>query len=290
MPSKTDRNEAGGLAIMAGAGDLPRLLAEKCRSDGQAYLVVQFPGVPLDWTGDHPVEAVQFEKFGHIFKTLRDHHCTRVTFAGAMARPRLNPTKFDRKFLSVAPALLSALKGGDDATLRAISKVFEDEGFGVIAAHSILDSLIVEAGVLTKARPSAEDKADAARAQIIVDALGAVDVGQGAVVAQGICLAVESIQGTDRMLQFVADTAEGFRPDQKGGKGVLYKGVKPEQDRRMDVPTVGPNTVDMAAKAGLAGIVMEAGEIQVLDLPQTVARADALGLFLWARPKQAGAA
>jgi DUF1009 family protein len=275
---------------MAGAGDLPRLLAEKCRADGQDYLVVQFPGVPLDWAEDHPVEAVQFEKFGHIFKTLRAHGCTRVAFAGAMARPRLNPTRFDRKFLSVAPTLLSALKGGDDAALRAISKVLEDEGFTVIAAHSVLGSLIVEAGILTKARPSDEDKADAARAQAIVDALGAVDVGQGAVVAQGICLAVESIQGTDRMLQFVADTADGFRPDPKGGKGVLYKGVKPDQDRRMDIPTVGPDTVDMAARAGLAGIVMEAGEIQVLDLPQTIAQADAQGLFLWARPKEAGAA
>lgn len=288
MPSLTDRNEAGGLAIMAGAGDLPRLLAEKCRDTGQNYLVVQFPGVPLDWAEGHPVEVVRFEKFGHIFKTLRAHGCTRVVFAGAMARPKLNPTRFDRKFLSVAPTLLSALKGGDDATLRAISKIFEDEGFTVIAAHSVLDSLIVEAGVLTKARPSEEDKSDAARAQVIVDALGAVDVGQGAVVAQGICLAVESIQGTDRMLQFVADTGDGFRPDPKGGKGILYKGVKPDQDRRMDVPTVGPDTVNMAAKAGLAGIVMEAGEIQVLDLPQTIARADVQGLFLWARPKGAG--
>ncbi len=290
MPAPTDRKEAGGLAILAGTGDLPRLLAEKCRSTGQGYLVVQFPGVPLDWTDGHPVEAAEFEKFGHIFKTLRAHGCTRVAFAGAMSRPKLNPTRFDRKFLSVAPTLLSALKGGDDATLRAISKIMEDEGFEVIAPHSELDTLLVEAGVLTKMRPSDEDKSDAARAQIIVDAMGAVDVGQGAVVAQGICLAVESIQGTDRMLQFVAETAAGFRLDPKGSKGVLYKGVKPDQDRRMDVPTVGPETVDMAAKAGLAGIVMEAGEIQVLDLPKTIARADAQGLFLWARPKGAGAA
>jgi DUF1009 family protein len=290
MPSPTEQNDAGGLAIMAGAGDLPRLLAEKCRHEGRNYLVVQFPGVPLDWTEGHPVEAVKFEKFGHIFKTLRAHGCTRVAFAGAMARPKLNPTRFDRKFVSVAPTLLSALKGGDDATLRAIGKIMEDEGFEVVAPHSELGSLIVEAGVLTKARPSIEDKSDAARAQAIVDALGSVDVGQGAVVAQGICLAVESIQGTDRMLQFVADTADGFRPDPKGGKGVLYKGVKPDQDKRMDVPTIGPNTVDMVAKAGLGGIVMEAGEIEVVDLPQTIARADALGLFLWARPKQAGAA
>ena len=289
MPPPTDQNDAGGLAIMAGAGDLPRLLAEKCRAEGRNYLVVRFPGVPLDWAEGHPVEAVQFEKFGHIFKTLRAHGCTRVAFAGAMVRPKLNPTRFDRKFLSVAPTLLSALKGGDDATLRAIGKIMEDEGFAVVAPHRELDSLIVEAGILTRAHPSGEDKSDAARAQAIVDALGTIDVGQGAVVAQGICLAVESIQGTDRMLQFVADTAEGFRPDPKGGKGVLYKGVKPDQDRRLDVPTVGPDTVDMAARAGLAGIVLEAGEIQVLDLPQTIARADAQGLFLWARSKSAGA-
>jgi DUF1009 family protein len=272
---------------MAGGGDLPRLLAEKCRSDAVPYVVITFPGSPLDWTGDHPCEPVKFEKFGHIFKTLRAHGCTRVAFAGGMARPRLNPARFDRKFLSVAPTLLSALKGGDDATLRAITKVIEDEGFEVISAHSILDQLIAQEGVLTKNGPSEQDRQDAARAAEIVDALGAVDVGQGAVVAQGICLAVESIQGTDRMLQFVAETADAFRTDPDAGQGVFYKGIKPQQDKRLDVPTIGPDTIAAAANAGLAGIVVEAGAIQILDREKTVALADQKGLFLWARAKEA---
>ncbi len=274
---------SAGLAIMAGSGDLPRLLAEHCHKNSVPYVVISFPGSPLDWIDDHPSEPVKFEKFGHIFKVLREHDCDRVVFAGGMARPRLNPTRFDRKFLSVAPTLLSALKGGDDAALRAISKVIEDEGFKVISAHSVLDHLIAEKGVLTKLLPSDQDRADAARAVAIVEALGAVDVGQGAVVAQGICLAVESIQGTDRMLRFVAETADGFRTDPDGGRGVLYKGIKPHQDARLDVPTIGPQTIKAAAKAGLAGIVVQAGAIQVLDRQNTIDLADRLGLFLWAR-------
>lgn len=278
-------NHAGCLAIMAGNGDLPRLLAEKCRASAASYVVISFPGVPLGWVGDHPHEPVQFEKFGHIFKMLRQYDCDRVVFAGGMARPRLNPTRFDRKFLSVAPTLLSALKGGDDASLRAITKVIEDEGFRVVSAHSILDHVIAEEGVLTKLAPTDQDCADAARAEKIVDALGLVDVGQGAVVAQGICLAVESIQGTDRMLKFVSDSVEEFRPDPDGARGILYKGIKPHQDARLDVPTIGPQTVEAAVQAGLAGIVVQAGGVQILDQANTIKRADDLGLFLWARAK-----
>lgn len=274
-----------GLAIMAGAGDLPRMLAEHCRDNGIAYVVISFPGAPLDWTSGHPTEPVQFEKFGHIFKTLRAYGCGRVAFAGGMARPRLNPTKFDRKFLSVAPTLLSALKGGDDAALRAVSKVVEDEGFTVVSAQSILNQLVVDEGVLTKATPSDQDRKDAARAVAIVDALGAVDVGQGAVVAQGLCLAVESIQGTDAMLKFVSQTGDQFRLEPDGARGVLYKGIKPQQDARLDVPTIGPRTVEAASKAGLAGVVIEAGQVQILDKNKTIELADGLGLFLWVRAR-----
>ncbi|MBL3554656.1 LpxI family protein, partial [Rhodovulum sulfidophilum] len=122
-----------------------------------------------------------------------------------------------------------------------------------------------------------------ARAAAIVAALGASDLGQGAVVAQGLCLAVETLPGTDAMLAWVADVAGACRPDPKGAKGVLCKAPKPSQDRRVDLPAIGPATVEAAHRAGLAGIAVEAGGVLVLEPEETLARADALGLFLWVR-------
>jgi DUF1009 family protein len=273
-----------GLAIVAGRGVLPRLIAEDCARRGRSYRVVVFDGVPIDWLGGHPVIAARFEKPGRLFADLRAAGCGSVTFAGGMARPELKPLQFDLKMLQLAPKVLAGLRAGDDRTLRMLARIFEDEGFALLAPHEILAGLLMPPGVPTRAQPSDADRSDLERAVAIVAALGAADAGQGAVVAQGICLGLETIQGTDAMLDFVARTGGGFRPDPQGGSGVLYKAPKPGQDWRMDLPAIGPGTIEAAARAGLAGIAVQAGGVLLLGHDETVAAADAAGLFLWGRP------
>ena len=277
-----------GVAIVAGSGVLPQLIAEECARSGQPYRVVQFEGIELDWTGKHPVINAMFEKPGRLFSDLRKANCKRVTFAGGMKRPRLRPFKFDLKGVRLAPTLFAAIKSGDDDTLRIVSGIFEAEGYVVIAPHEMLSGLLATDGVSTKAKPSEQDRADADRAEQIVQALGEVDVGQGAVVAQGICLATESIQGTDQMLHFVARTGAAYRPDPEGAKGVLLKAPKPGQDWRVDLPAIGPETMRRAAEAGLSGIVVQAGGVLILGREETIQIADELGLFLWGRPASEG--
>ncbi|MBP7241697.1 UDP-2,3-diacylglucosamine diphosphatase LpxI [Amaricoccus sp.] len=275
----------GGLAIVAGRGVLPRLIAEDCARRGRAYRVVAFEGVPLDWTDGHPVVTAAFEKPGRLFADLRAAGCRAVTLAGGMARPTLNPLRFDLTMLRLAPKVLGAVRGGDDRTLRAVAEVVEGEGFLLVPAQAIVDGLVAMPGVPTRAQPTEADRADAARAAAIVAAIGAVDVGQAAVVAQGICLGVESVQGTDELLAFVARTGGAFRPDASGARGVLLKAPKPGQDWRMDLPAIGPDTIAAAAAAGLAGIVVQAGGVLVLGREETIAAADRAGLFLWGRPR-----
>ncbi len=277
------------LAIVAGGGVLPRLIAVDQKRRGLPYRVVQFDGVEIDWAADHPVIRATFEKPGRLFADLRSADCRTVSFAGGLKRPRLNPLKFDFKGLRLAPTLFAAMKAGDDETLRIVTGIFEKEGFSVRAPHELLEELLAQPGVPTAAKPDDADETDAARAAEIVRALGAVDVGQGAVVAQGICLATETIQGTDKMLEFVARTGTVYRPDPEGAKGVLLKAPKPGQDWRVDLPAIGPETMRQVAAAGLAGIAVEAGGVLILGLEETVAEADRLGLFLWGRPKDGGA-
>ncbi|MEM9269413.1 MAG: LpxI family protein [Pseudomonadota bacterium] len=171
--------------------------------------------------------------------------------------------------------------------MRIINGIFEAEGLRIRAPHELLEKLLMAEGSPTKAAPSKNDQADAQRAAQIVQALGEVDVGQGAVVAQGLCLGTESIQGTDAMLAFVANSDPSVRPDPDGAKGVLLKAPKPGQDWRVDLPAIGPDTLTRAKNAGLAGVVVQADGVLVLGLEETVARADELGLFLWGRPADA---
>lgn len=275
--------DAAGLAIVAGRGALPRLIAEDCARRGRPYRVVAFDGVPLDWAAGHPLLRAVFEKPGRLFADLRAAGCQAVTFAGGMTRPELNPLRFDLTMLRLAPKVLRGMRGGDDAALRLVAELFEAEGLRLVPAQAILTDLLATRGVATRAQPSDADREDAARAAAIVAALGSVDTGQGAVVAQGICLGLESIQGTDAMLDFVARTGAAFRPDRAGARGVLYKAPKPGQDWRMDLPAVGPDTIRAAAAAGLAGVVVQAGGVLVLGRAETIAAADAAGLFFWGR-------
>lgn len=277
---------AGGrLAIIAGAGDLPRLLAEHCAATGRPHLVVGFEDIPLPWApADTP--RVPFERIGRLFRILRRAGCRHVVMAGIIHRPRLRLWRFDLMAWRLAARVLPMIWRGDDQTLRAIAAIFEEEGMVVEGAHEVRADLLLTEGVHTRARPDRQARSDAARAAEIVAALGAADVGQGAVVAHGVCLGLESIQGTDAMLAFVAETAAPFR---RGPGGVLYKAPKPGQDRRLDLPVIGPGTVAAAARAGLAGIVVEAGGVMVLDRDATLAAADAAGLFIWARAPERGA-
>jgi UDP-2,3-diacylglucosamine hydrolase len=232
--------EAGALAIIAGSGPLPRLVAEACAREGRPYRVVVFEEEALDWLEGHPVLRASFEKPGRMFAELRAAGCRDATFAGGMRRPRLNPMRFDATAMRLAPRILAGLKGGDDATLRLIAEVFEDQGLAVHAAQDLAGDIVVPAGVPTRAQPSEADRADAARAAAIVAAMGDVDVGQGAVVAQGICLGLESIQGTDAMLGLRRGDRRPVPPDPDGARGVLYKAPKPGQDLRLDFPAIGP--------------------------------------------------
>ncbi len=271
---------SAALAIVTGEGDLPRLLAEDCKRQGRSYVLVLFAGFLPDWAADHPRIAAKFEQPAALFKALEAAGCRHVAFAGSMQRPKLNPLKFDWKFLKLAPTLLPALKSGDDVTLRTINSIFEAEKMEIVAPHSLLESLLAVAGVLTRAQPSKSDRTDMLRGFAIARAAGAQDVGQGAVVAQGLCLGVESIQGTDALLAFVAQTGGQFRSHGDGGGGVLCKAPKPGQDWRVDLPAIGPQTIEMAAKAGLGGVAVQAGGVLILGQEETVAKADALGLFL----------
>jgi len=243
----------GGLALIAGTGALPGLLAGALDAQGEGFMLAEMEGFPATVPGREPLRF-RVERLVPFLDDLLAHGVGRVIFAGAVRRPRLDPSAIDPGTAALLPRLMAAMQAGDDATLRAVIGIFEERGLAVVGAEAVLPDLVPGAAVLTGA-PTEADRRDAARAAAIVAALGAVDVGQGAVVAQGLCLAVEALPGTDAMLDWVAATGAGLRPDASGAKGVFYKAPKPGQDRRVDLPAIGPETVARAAAAGLAGIV-----------------------------------
>ncbi|SPH17972.1 hypothetical protein DEA8626_01501 [Defluviimonas aquaemixtae] len=267
-------------AIIAGQGALPPYLAAALQAQGMPYVTAELDGFAADLPGESPIRF-RLERLAPFLDQLADQGVSRVVFGGAIRRPRLEPELIDPRTATLLPRLMTGMAGGDDAALRAVISIFEEWSFQVIGADAVAPELVPGPGVLA-GDPSEADRRDAARAAEIVAGLGTFDIGQGAVVAQGLCLAVETLPGTDAMLDFVARHGD-LRPDTKGAKGVLYKAPKPGQDRRIDLPMLGPATLEAVSAAGLAGIAWEAGGALLLDRAAMIEAAGRAGIFLWAR-------
>ncbi|MBB1491411.1 UDP-2,3-diacylglucosamine diphosphatase LpxI [Paracoccus sp. MC1854] len=263
----------GRTAIIAGEGALPGLLAEAL----DAPLVYAMEG----FAPPIPATSFRLERLVPFLYGLADEGVTCVVFAGAIRRPRLDPEAFDPRTATLVPRFLAAMQAGDDGALRELIAIFEEWDFEVVGVTAIRPDLVPGPGVLV-GEPSEADRADAARAAEILRVTGPLDIGQGCVVVQGLCLAFETLPGTEAMLDFAA-AHQGLRPVAAGGRGVLYKAPKPMQDRRIDLPAIGPDTVAQAARAGLAGIAWEARGVMLLEREAAIDAAEAAGLFLWAR-------
>jgi DUF1009 family protein len=268
-------------AIIAGQGALPRLIAERLTAQCETWVLAEMDGFPAAVPGASPVRF-RIERLVPFFEHLSETGVTRVVMAGSLRRPRLEPELFDPRTAALVPRILAAMRTGDGGALSEVIALFEEFEFEVVGADALAPDLVPSEGVLT-GRIGEQDRIDALRAAGIVRALGAVDVGQGAVVAQGLCLAVEGLFGTDAMLDFVGLNRAVRSGDWQRGEGLLYKAPKPGQDRRVDLPAIGPETVEKAARAGLAGIAWEAGGAILLDRAATVAKAEEARLFLWSR-------
>ncbi|MGH7072408.1 MAG: LpxI family protein, partial [Acetobacteraceae bacterium] len=222
----------------------------------------------------YPHEFVRLGAAGRVRDLLIAHACRELVMVGAIRRPSLFAIRPDAFGVQVLGRIGRAAFAGDDTILSAVVGVLNEEGFSVRGVEEVLSEALAPIGLLSETAPDASANADIERAIAVVQALGRVDVGQGAVVQQGIVLAVEALEGTDQMLIRAAQLA---RP---GPGGVLVKLVKPGQDRRADLPTLGAETVRLAVAAGLRGIAFEGGGTLMVERAAMISAADAAGLFL----------
>lgn len=265
------------VALIAGAGALPAHLFAALNHAATPVMIACPEGHIPEGLTDQPLHSFRLERLIPFLDMLVESGVSHVAFAGAVTRPALDPQQIDPKTATFLPRIMAALPQGDDATLRATIAIFEEWGLCVVSAEQIAPDLLPPPGVLGTCQPGPVAERDMARAAQITEALGAADIGQGCVVARGLCLAVEALPGTDIMLAQVA----AWRGVQNTRSGVFFKAPKPKQDRRIDLPVIGSETLRAAHKAGLEGVAIAARGVMVLDLKQTVQVADELGLFLW---------
>lgn len=259
------------LAIIAGSGALPRALKS---AQPDAFVA------GLSGASDLPIDHhVEFEKLGALFDALRAAEVKDVVFAGGTHRPQFDPSKLDAVTTAMLPRLMPVLSQGDDAVLRAVMEEFTAQGFVMRGAHEFLDQITMPAGQHYGCAPSEDQMNDARIGFEHLALLSQLDIGQGIVIEEGLCLGVETLQGTDALLRWVGETPAHLRRDRAG---VLIKAPKQGQDLRADMPVIGQATVMAAQKAGLSAIAVAAGAVMVLDQEWMQANLEGLGLSVFA--------
>lgn len=263
------------LGILAGGGPLPVRLIQSCRASGRQFFVAAFE----DQTDPETVEGVphawvRLGAAGTLVEKLREAGVEDLVFAGRVRRPSLSALRPDAR----AAALLAragARALGDDGLLSVVIRELEErEGFRVIGPDILLPDDLAQPGVYGAVEPDRVALDDIERGIEAARGIGALDIGQAAVVQQGLVLAVEAIEGTDAMLARCGELCR------EGLGGVLVKTTKPGQEARADLPTIGVGTVDAAVTAGLRGIAVEAHGALVIDREAVARAADAAGIFV----------
>ena len=268
------------LGLIAGGGELPRAVAESVKESGGNIFIVGLRGLCGGWAEDFPHEWVSLGEPGRALKALKTADADRVLLAGRVERPKFSELRLDAKGVMVMPKVLAAARQGDDVLLRLLVDLFEAEGFRALGVAEAAPGLVAQEGPLGRFEPNDEQRADIARAFGIVRALGALDVGQAAVVCEGLALAVEAAEGTDQMIARIGQLRESLRGTPERKRGVLVKALKPTQDAKTDMPVIGRETVRRAAEVGLAGIALEAGKSLIVGKRAVRDEADRLGLFV----------
>jgi len=260
---------------------LPLKVAEACVGANRAFVFFNVEG-----SADPEVEVrsaglINYASFGHTLELLRREGCTEIIMVGRVKRPDFRKLIPDWRTVKVLPRIIAAARGGDGALLKAVAAEFEAEGIRLVGVDDVAGELIAPQGPLGRHAPAQSALSDIARGIALVTALGPFDVGQGAIVCEGLVLAVEAAEGTDAMLMRCAALPEALRGTSAVRRGVLVKLPKPGQERKIDLPTIGVPTIEEASAAGLAGVAIEAGGALILDRAEVITRADAHGLFVY---------
>jgi UDP-2,3-diacylglucosamine hydrolase len=271
----------GPLAIICGGGALPFAVADAVMRRGRSVVLFPVRGwVDPQAVARYPHHFIEIGRYGRFHRQATAAGCREVVMIGTVLRPALWQIRFDWEALRELPRVIKMFRGGDNHLLSILARLFEERGFRFVGAHEVAPEILMPLGAIGRREPCARDRADIARGVALLAAMGPFDVGQAVVVVDNYVLAIEAAEGTDHMLARIAELRREGRVRSAVGTGVLVKVPKPAQDRRFDLPAIGPSTVAGAARAGLAGIAVMAGAAVIAEPAEVGATADRAGIFV----------
>jgi DUF1009 family protein len=255
-------------------------VARAIKARGREVMMFPVRGFADPAVEKFPHRWMHLGAIGTLIAAMREAGCREVVMIGSLVRPRPWDIRFDFTTAMLVPRLLPLFRGGDDRLLKGVAKLLEERGFLLVGAHEVAPEILMPSGPAGKRRPSKAEEDDIRFGFSLLRAIGPFDIGQAAAIANKHTLAVEAAEGTAAMLTRIAEMRKNGRLRLPPRAGVLVKAPKPGQDRRFDLPAIGPDTVAQAKAAGLAGIAVEAGSTVVAEAAALVRAADRAGIFV----------
>lgn len=280
-PASSKTNHQSPLAIVCGGGSLPPTLADAARRQGRRTVLFPLSGwADPEWVSSYPHYWWHMGQSSRFLRLAAKEDCREVVFVGSLTRPSLWRIRPDLRFLMHVPEILRLYRGGDDQLLSGVARILERYGLRLISPQEVAPDILMPAGPLGTHQPSERDHSDIKAGLALLAANSPFDIGQAVIVGNNQVLAVEGPEGTDQALARVAELRTSGRIRTPPGVGVLVKAPKIGQDSRIDLPAIGPKTVEGVVAARLAGIAVVAGSSIVLEFAQLAAAADRARIFV----------
>ncbi len=272
---------SGKVALICGGGQFPLAAARAAQDSGREVFLLGLRGIASKEIEQFPHVWLGIGQLGQGFREISAREIRDICLIGGLGRPEFSDLRLDWGGVKRLPEIIRMFAGGDDQILKGVIGLFEREGFSVVGVDSFAPGLLAGVGAMN-ALPFPGDLAeDLAFGRKCLADLSAYDCGQALVVAGKRIIAIEAVEGTDAMLDRVAQLREKGRWRAKGAAGLLVKAPKRGQDLRVDLPAIGPQTVAAAARAGLRGLAVAAGGVLILDRAAVAGQAEKAGLFLF---------
>lgn len=259
------------LCIIAGSGDLPKKIAQThVKNGGEVFLAIISNDNNVDYT-DFDNEKFQLGEINRLFSALKTRNIKDIVMIGGIKKPNLLNLKVDKIAALLVAKILKNKFLGDDKLLRTISDFMKDYGFNILSPMSILSKeYTIKEGVITDFKPSEEEISNILNiGKIEALKLGALDLGQAVIIKGNKLIATENEDGTDELIK-------------KHGceNAILVKFMKPIQDDKLDIPTIGEETVKMVAKYKMSGIAIEAEKVMIVNISEVTNLANNLRIFI----------
>ena len=264
------------LAIVAGRGDLPKIIIKKCQQDNRKFIILLIEGqVSNEDYLQYQHYTLPIGQIGKALRIFRENQVKDIVFAGGIDKPSMTNIKVDGKGAMLLAKITGVKLFGDDNVLTAVTNFFKKEGFNILGAHQIVDDLVIDKGVLGKVKADKKFLTDIELGKKIIHTISEFDVGQSVVVQQNTIIGIEAKEGTDNLI-----SRSGKVQFPKGRKPILIKMKKLGQNTAVDLPSIGIKTIENLHQNNFAGLAIEAGASLILDKQQVIKLADQYKLFI----------